>query len=98
MKNHDRVDLQGNRYVSQQIRKKQRSGGVAVYEHEDSLLMVTPHVLVKCETAVHRRAMVVEKFGDICTAEVIILRMNVLMYNKRVIEIIESLQSATYRC
>ena len=55
------------------MRNVVRSGGVAVYERKDSIFMATPHVLVKCDAEVHRKALVV-KFGDICAAEVMVKR------------------------
>ena len=41
--------------------------------------MATPHVLVKCDAEVYRKALVVEKFGDICAAEVMVKEVKALV-------------------
>ena len=66
MKNHERIDLQVYRCVNQYVRDDVRSGGVAIYERKGSIFMATPHVLMKCDAEVHRKAVGGEVWRHLC--------------------------------
>ena len=77
MKNHERIDLQDYRCVNQYMRDDVRgSCGLRTQEQHSH---ATPHVLVKCNAEVHRKALVVEKFEDICAAEVMVKGVKALV-------------------